>query len=207
MKQINTKYLESLYPCSDRLDNWKLYNDAFEGTLLEFLDLENITHSDKLWVFFRSIDKKVIPLVAANFAERVIYVYESNYPNDLRPRKAIEAAKSLDMSTSDKRDAALTAALAAARAADDATDAAYAVARAAAYATDSARAAARAAYATDAARAAAYAAYAAYAARATDAAYAAARAAAYATYAAARADNRNLEEKAQIEIIKGYLNV
>ncbi len=84
-------------------------------------------------------------------AELVIDIYEKKYPNDDRPRKAIEAAKAYLKNPSD---AAADAAYAA-YAADAAYAAAYAAraaARAAAYAADAAYAAA------DAARAAAYAA-------------------------------------------------
>ena len=97
-------------------------------------------------------------------AELVIDIYEKKYPNDKRPREAIEAAKkyveALKSGDTDAADAAYAAADAAAYAADAAADAADAAA-------DAADAAARAAYAADAA---AYAAYAARAARAADAA-------------------------------------
>jgi hypothetical protein len=115
-------------------------------------------------------------------AELVIDIYEKQYPNDDRPRKAIEAAKAYIKDPS--RAAYAADAAYAAYAADYAARAAY---YAAAYAADyAARAAAYAA--GDAARAAAYAAgdaaRAAYYA-AGDAAYYAADAA-YAAYAADR---------------------
>jgi transcription termination factor NusB len=122
-------------------------------------------------------------------AELVIDHYEKDYPNDSRPRQAIEAAKAYlkDPTTANAaaHDAA-AAAHAAAYAAHDAAAAAYA----AAYAAHAAAAAAYAAYAAhaaaDAAHAAAAAAHAA-AYAAADAAYAAADAAHAAAYAAADA--------------------
>ncbi|MFA7486027.1 MAG: putative immunity protein [Phycisphaerae bacterium] len=99
-------------------------------------------------------------------AELVIDIFEKRFPEDKRPRNAIEAARKY---LSHKDAAAADAAYAAARAAADAVDYAARAARTAAYA---ARAAAREAYVANAVRAAAYADYAAdYAARAADAAY------------------------------------
>jgi hypothetical protein len=173
---ITKDYLKSLSPCENRYKHYITHYKDFSGTLEQFLDLAELTHDDKKWVFVRSIDKSKLRLVAADFAERVLHIYENKYPTDDRPRKAIEAARSGD------------AAAAAYAAADAAYAAAYA-AYAAAYAADAAADAAyAAAYAADAAANAAYAANAANAANAA------------AAYAAARAN----EEKAQIEIMKKY---
>jgi hypothetical protein len=94
-------------------------------------------------------------------AEKVIGIYEAKYPDDNRPRNAIDAAKKwLAEQTKENENAAYAAVCAAARAAyaaADAADAAYAAACAAADAADAAYAAARAACA--AAYAAARAAY------------------------------------------------
>jgi hypothetical protein len=102
-------------------------------------------------------------------AEQVLHIFEDKYPNDDRPRKAIEAAKSGDSN--------------AANAANDAKATAKAAAKAAAYAKATAKATAKAAAAKAAAKAAAAATNAAYAA--TNAAYAAAYASAYAAAEAA----------------------
>jgi hypothetical protein len=97
---------------------------------------------------------------AADCAEHVLHLFEARFPNDDRPRKAIEAARSRNRLT------AYAAAYVAAYAASNAAYAAYA-----ANAANAANAAAYAAYAANAANDAHYAAYAAYAAN--DAAYAA----------------------------------
>jgi len=174
---ITKDYLKSLSPCEDRYKHYLQNYKDWQGTLDEFLDLPELTHEDKKWVFVRSIDKNKLRFVAANFAERVLHFYENKYPNDDRPRKAIEAARNNNAD-----------AYAAARAASDAAraDAAYDAADAAAAAVD----------AYDAARSAA-----AYAVSCVAyAAYAAADAAADAAYAAACEH----EEQAQIEIMKRY---
>jgi hypothetical protein len=216
---ITKDYLKSLSPCEDRYKHYLQFYKDWSGTLEEFLDLPELTHNDKKWVFVCSIDNDKLRLVAADFAERVLHIYESKYPNDDRPRKAIEAARS---GTAAARAAFVAADAYVAEAADDAyaARAAFVAAYAARAASADAASAASASAAARAANAAAYAARAdAYSAAsaAADAAYAAADAydaeaaddaadaydaarAADAAYAAARVD----EEKAQLEIMKRY---
>jgi hypothetical protein len=93
-------------------------------------------------------------------AESVLSIYESKYPNDNRPRAAIEAAKAWMNNPSEENRIVADAAYAAADAAANAAYAAAAanVADAVVYAADAASYAAYAVfYAADAARAAAYA--------------------------------------------------
>ena len=82
-------------------------------------------------------------------AEKVIGIYEKKYPNDDRPRKAIETAKKWLAKPTDSAasaaDSAASAADSAARAARAAYSAAYSAADSAARAADSAASAARAA--------------------------------------------------------------
>ena len=162
---ISQTNISKLKPCKDRFDNYVKFYDNREFTPRQFMGLKNITHKDKLWVAFRMLPSDKVRIVAGEIAKSVLHIYESKYPNDNRPRKAIEAV------LTGKSDAAADAAYAA--------DAADAAANAAADAADAAYAAA---YAAAAADAAAYA----YAYAAADAADAAADAAAYA-YAAADA--------------------
>ena len=110
-------------------------------------------------------------------AESVLHIYENQYPDDNRPRKAIETAQNYLKKPSN----------AAAYAAKAANAAAYAAK--AAYEAAKATKAAYEAYEAYAAKAAAYAAYAAaYAAKATKAAYAAYEAANAVAYAAKAAN-------------------
>jgi hypothetical protein len=165
------------FHCSD-----KVY-EAFgyvQGEILAKVEVkgEHLDDNDKsVWSDMRIVkawkwQKKDSVELAIYAAQLVIDIYEKKYPNDDRPRKAIEAAIEYVKNPNKKNMAAADAARAAAGAAARAARAA-----------DAARAAA------DAARAAAGAAYAAaYAARAAaDAARAAAGAAYAAAYAAARA--------------------
>jgi len=163
--KITLDYLKEKGACQSGIEWCK------ENGLLGVVDLTDKEFLTKLvgaeqfdysyWLIKKLFNKKQNIQMAIFAAEQVIEIYEKKYPDNKKPREAIEAAKKvLENDTKENRDAAY---------------AAYA----AAYAADAAYAAAYAAYAAAyAAYAAAYAAYAAaYAAYAADAAYAAAYAA------------------------------
>lgn len=146
--KINRLNIAKLNPCKDRLDNFvKFYGDRL-FTKGQFMGLKNITQKDKLWVAFRSMSTKNIKLAAADIAESVLYIYESKFPNDDRPRKAIEAARRNTSSayvaafdaanTTADLAASLTAYAAAYAAAADATDAADYATTTAVYAANAA---------------------------------------------------------------------
>jgi len=103
-------------------------------------------------------DKHLKVLLAIGFAEKALPVWEREYPEDMRPREAIEAAKEWLSNPSEETaahaaEAAAHAAYAAAHAAARAADAAYAAAHAAYAAAHAAGAAAGAAAAAEALRA------------------------------------------------------
>ena len=152
-------------------------------TILDVCGME-----DALWALSAIRDAKTPRLWACDCAERVLPIFESDRPGDLRPRDAIRASRRYARGEigAAARDAAWAAARDAARAA--AWDAAGDAARAAA--GDAARAAARAAAG----------------AAARDAAGNAAGAAAWAAAgAAARAAARDAEEEWQLVRLREYL--
>jgi hypothetical protein len=197
--KINKDVIKKLNPCSSRFDNYLQHYDSFNGNITKFLDLENISHSDKLWVSLRVMPRHLVEIFAIDmsFSACQYAVWSATYAT-----YAADAAA---------RSATYAAARSATYAAN-AADATYAAARSATYAADAARSAT---YAADAARSATDATYAddaADAARsAADAADAAARSATYAADAAARsatdaADARKLEQDNQISILKYLIN-
>jgi len=154
--QTTLNKIKSHSPCED---GWKKLLNYLNKTEAddEVLELRTILESngldDTIWVF-RAVEEKdkEIRLFAADCAELVLPIYEKQYPNDDRPRKAIQAARDYanELISAEEldaaRDAAWDAALAAAwDAARDAAVAAWAAARAAA--ADAARAASVAAMA------------------------------------------------------------
>jgi hypothetical protein len=170
--------------------------------LLTILELNGT--EDCLWALCATEQNcdQVARLMAADFAEAVLPIFERELPNDMRPRQAIQAARYFAVGRigAAVRDAARAAVRAAVR---DAAEAAEAAAWAAAEAAvrDAARAAAWAA-ARAAVRDAAEAAAAAVRAAAEAAAWAAAWDAAEAAAWAAAWDAAGA---AQSEIIKRYL--
>ena len=155
---------------------WLLDNDACSEGTRWFLNqsetnsnkvLDKLISEDRLdwanWLITRLMTHKQQIKYAVYAAEQVLAIYERNYPNDIRPRKAIEVAKSVvKRNTKETRKAAKSAAAYAAKAAVYAAHAAYDTA--ANYTANAASAAAYAAYDTATATYAAYAAYAANAA-------------------------------------------
>ena len=193
---ITEKFLKEQSACMNGMKWFKRYDGDCEIiSLLHALIADN-KHDYANWLIVRCMSKKQYVSYAIFAAEQVLDIYERQYPDDKRPRAAIEKAREyLQLKTQDAAAYAAYAATAA-TAAYAAYAAAYAVANAAA---DAAYAAAYAAYAATAATAAAYAANAAYAA-----ADAAADAAAYAANAAAD-DRKAIRERVLrygIELLK-----
>ena len=60
--------------------------------------LESNSVPDVIWAL-RAVQQDIstiIPLIAADFAESVLHIFEEKFPEDDRPRKAIEAARGGD---------------------------------------------------------------------------------------------------------------
>jgi hypothetical protein len=155
--------------------NATLYECEIRGAAIDHGD-KIVAESCRLIRPLPGCNERILRLFACRVAEDVLPLYEAKYPDDDRPRKAIETARryadgqATDDELAAAQAAAWDAARAAARAAAQAAawaaawaaarDAAWAAARAAAWAAawDAARAAAWAA-ARDATRAAAWAKY------------------------------------------------
>ena len=141
-------------PCDEGFEAFKLqFGHLDPDTPVPLLAcLESNSVPDVIWAL-RAVQQDIstlIPLIAADFVESVLHLFEEKSPGDDRPRKAIEAARG-----GDKEKAACAADAAAYAAASAAADAARAAcAGNAAYAAASAARAAAAAggiAATDAA--------------------------------------------------------
>ena len=151
IKTITLKWLQSKGACLESLEEWHKETDHNTFATLNRLVSKNPDWGN--WLICRLMNKKQAVQYAIFAAEQVIDIYEGKYPNDKRPRNAIEAAKAYLKNPSKKTKAAAEAA-AYATAAAFAADAAGHAACAAAYT----------AYAAADAAAYGYAAYTAYAA-------------------------------------------
>jgi hypothetical protein len=128
--------IKSHRPCKDGWEKLLTYlgkTEADDDELSIATIIESNGIADAIWAL-RAVDgyDKEIRLFAADCAESVLHLYESKYPGDDRPRKAIQTARDYanGLIYAAARDAALAAAWAAAGAA--AGDAALAAALAAA---------------------------------------------------------------------------
>jgi len=132
---INKEVILKLKPCQDRYDNYVTKYKDKSFTKSQFMGLKSITHFDKLWVAFRLMTKSQVIAAAADIAESVLHIFESEHPNDKRPRLAIEAIRS-GKGLAEAHTTAIAAANAAVKSAFYAAYATYAVANAAYYADD-----------------------------------------------------------------------
>jgi hypothetical protein len=93
VKMITLETIKALKPCKDRLDNYVKHYSEKSFTHGQFMGLKNITPEDKIWVALRLIPQAKLRFAAADIAESVLDIYEAKYPNDNKPRLAIEAAR------------------------------------------------------------------------------------------------------------------
>ena len=163
-------------PCEGGLA-WYISNGT-DDLLSTLLKVNEHNPSWAIWLFFKLMNLKQRREIAIFCAEQVLHIFKAKYPEDKRPRMAIEAAKKvLENDTPENRKSVDAAYAAAVDAAYDAADAAYAAAATVCAATVCA------------------------VADAADAAYA--DAAAYAAYADADADARkSLQEKIIHEAVR-----
>ena len=155
IKTITLKWLQSKGACKESIEAW--HKETDHGTLatLNRLVVKNPKWGN--WLICRLMNKKQAVQYAIFAAEQVIDIYERKYPNDKRPRNAIEAAKAYLKNPSKKTkayaaDAGYAATYAAGYGAGyAATYAAAAATYAADYAAGYDDAAAAATYAADAA--------------------------------------------------------
>jgi hypothetical protein len=93
VKMITLETIKALKPCKDRLDNYVKHYSEKSFTHGQFMGLKNITPEDKIWAALRLMPQAKLRFAAADIAESVLDIYEAKYPNDNRPRLAIEAAR------------------------------------------------------------------------------------------------------------------
>jgi len=124
---VTKKWLQEHDACAEGM-RWCKKNDLFDSTPRKFI--EALIEGDHVgwasWLIARLLDHDGQIKYAIFAAEQVLHIFEKKYPDDKRPRKAIEAAKHYleTHSAADRKaaDAAADAAAYAAYAADAARD-------------------------------------------------------------------------------------
>jgi len=91
IKTITLKWLQSEGACKESLEAWQKETDHNTFATLNRLVVKNPEWGN--WLICRIMNKKQAVQYAIFAAEQVIDIYEGKYPNDKRPRNAIEAAK------------------------------------------------------------------------------------------------------------------
>ena len=133
MKQINTEILKSLNPCADRYAVWLKHYKKFDGSLVDFLELDKITAQDKIWVAIHVMPRFLIEVFAIDCAFSAYAADAAAATNTAYVSNAYAAAATTY--------AAVAAAYATTYAAAAAADAAYATTYAAAAANSASSAA------------------------------------------------------------------
>ena len=92
---MNLLEIKDLRPCIDGWENLIEHYPNWEGAPLDFLKLEHISVEEKQWLFLREeyVPKRELHLYACLCAEQVLHIFEKEYPDDKRPREAIEAKR------------------------------------------------------------------------------------------------------------------
>jgi len=142
---IDSTYIRTFNPCSDRINHFENVNPKFNGTIVDLLKLDNITYQDKIWVACKVVDYKILQFWSLECAEFVLPNYEKQYPNDKTIRESLDiirkvlkgelpvsAAESAAWSAASAESAAWSAARSAAE------SAAWSAARSAAWSAESA---------------------------------------------------------------------
>ena len=122
-KKITKKWLNEVNACQEGVDWFLDQNESDPVKLLRMAinsgELEVLDYA--IWGITRLLTKKNNIRFAIYCAEKVIHIFENSYPEDKRPRQAIQAAKRyLKNMTKENRNASFAAANAAASAAADA---------------------------------------------------------------------------------------
>lgn len=94
--KIDNDLIKNMKPCNSRLNNYLKYYNNCSHNYKKFINLENITYDDKVWVLRKLLSKTQAVSWAVLCAESVLHIYENKYPYNKAPRKAIEYLKSLD---------------------------------------------------------------------------------------------------------------
>src|ERR1017187_7195692 len=96
MKQtIDVNYLKGLKPCEARLNEFLKNYPTFSGSYSDFLDLENVSYDDKIWVSKRFLSINQLVHFGILCADSVAHIYNDKYPDDKRISDLLNYLKSI----------------------------------------------------------------------------------------------------------------
>ena len=141
--KISVESLKKMGACEEGIEEFKkLFGDKEVDAIQALLKFAKLEPRYSIWWLTETFSKEHNVKLAIYSAELVLHIFEDKYPDDDRPRKAIEAAKEyLKNPTEDNRNASYSAAYSAA-ASYSAAAASYAAAYASSASSSSASSAA-----------------------------------------------------------------
>ena len=124
--KITLDIIKSFNPCGDGIEKFEKQYPNYKGTLVEALQLQDVSYSDKIWLVCRVLDTKILIQWSIDCAESVVDNYNNAYPNDTRVSDCIEVTKGYLLGTHslDELSAAWSAAQSARSAAESAAQSA-----------------------------------------------------------------------------------
>ena len=137
MKKLSKRFLNSIDACKEGVERWeeKGSNPDLIATLKQLMQEDKRDWAN--WLMARCMVKKQRIAYAAFAAQQVLHIFEKEYPEDKRPRQAIESAiKVMKNNTAKNRSAAGFAAESAAESARSAAEYAESAESAAGYAAE-----------------------------------------------------------------------
>ncbi len=90
MLNITVDKIAAFNPCESRFGNFKQQYPDFRGSVEEFISLDNITYSYKVWVCVRMMSQNQRFYWARACALSVLEIFEANRPDDKRVRELLE---------------------------------------------------------------------------------------------------------------------
>jgi hypothetical protein len=79
---ITATYIRTFKPCLNRIESFERTHPKFNGTMTEFLSLDDLPYSDKIWVACKVVPYKTLQMWSVLCAESVLPNYEKQFPND-----------------------------------------------------------------------------------------------------------------------------
>ncbi len=135
---VTTKKVAALNPCTPSFDNFKAEYPNFKGSIEKFLDLDRISHSDKLWVTLRLVPRIVLEIFAVDCAVKAVEYCENASAASYSASYLAAASAAAYAAAAVSADDAAYASAAASYVAASASTAAYAAASASTAASEAA---------------------------------------------------------------------
>jgi len=91
--KVNTEIIKAMNPCAESFNNYLEHYSNFDGDILEFLALDSISPTDKIWVSVRlmTLDQLQIFAIDSAFSVQLKYAAYATYAAAARAAAAYAA--------------------------------------------------------------------------------------------------------------------